>query len=58
MVIDVKMDEDFRDLVKTLIGEGKFDDAVLDRMQTDNRLIDRYCADCEKVCKENFRCNP
>ena len=57
-MMKIDLDEEFSKLVCTLIGEGKFDDAVLDRMQTDNRLIDRYCADCEKVCKENFRCNP
>jgi hypothetical protein len=55
-MMKINLDDEMVKLVKTLIGEGVFDDAILDRMQSHNPLIDKFCNACERVCREDFRC--
>lgn len=42
----------FRELALQAIKDGKFDDAVYERFTNSNTLIDRYCDDCDKKCKD------
>ena len=55
-MMKINLDDEMVKLVKTLIGEGVFDEAILERMQSHNPLIDKFCSDCSRVCTEDFRC--
>jgi hypothetical protein len=44
---------DLERVVIELISTGAFDEAVLDRMHNDNKLIDRFCDGCDQKCSDN-----